>query len=125
MDTATLCSQALCVGLDVHVFVPNTDDVRARNRAVTNPPPFVLETCQQVCPVRGECLHYGIESGSSGWWGGFLLHQGGPVTSHGHIDRVRAGADDAVSETQTNPEQRREAKRQRTLAVRAQRERPQ
>ncbi len=84
MRPETLCSQA-CAGLGTHLFVPSTDDLRARRKAIANVPVFVSTVCASTCPVRGECLHYGIATGSSGWWGGHLLHEGGPVDPTGHV----------------------------------------
>ena len=61
---------AYCRGLPAETFVPK--------RLNPKPPKVVTSLCP-VCPVRLKCESYGRASGSTGWWGGVLLHLGQPV----------------------------------------------
>lgn len=79
-----MSTEALCYLLPVDVFVPDTVDIRQRRRLVHRPPATVTSTCT-VCPMRAECLFYGLETDSSGWWGGVLLHEGSPLDANGSV----------------------------------------
>jgi Transcription factor WhiB/MarR family len=83
-DAVDVLRSSPCRHLPVEWFVPHTDHFNTRRKQVTDPPPIVTELCT-ICPVRRQCLDYGVETLSSGWWGGVLLHEGQAVLSTGHV----------------------------------------
>jgi hypothetical protein len=62
LDTSWM-ERAACAGWPVNLWEPTTDRARiARAAAIC-----------AGCPVRPECRHYGVTSGSPGVWGGEMV----------------------------------------------------
>ena len=77
-ERPTWIDRAACRGMSPSTFVPDQAGNGIRYRSRITPPPEVAACCAQ-CPVTEDCLKLGIETGSSGFFGGVFVKYGRPI----------------------------------------------